>query len=514
MANNKEENSDFAQIKPAAIDLKATERPQYSAAKKHSKKNLVIGVSLGVLLLAAAVVIFLLPRWISSPIIEASDITTKTPESQRISSQPIKPSAESPYERAQQSKLRKETQEVLAKILDAQKSLENSGVSSWADEQYQRSVEYAKTGDDFYNRREFAQARDEYQQALTILDELVDQVDDVFKELIETGSKALTEGDSETALRSFETALAIDSIDRQAVVGYARAQTLDQINALIDDGDDLLERGELDRAKKKYTEALEIDKESRRAEKQIALADKKILERKFNQAMSEGFSALGNSQYQQARQSFSTALKLKPKSVEARSALNQTRHTITTLNINSLLKQADKLESEERWHQALSKYDAALALDSSLADAQNGRRRTTIRAGIHDKLEQILAQPKRLYDKQVYEETVSFHRKILAVSQPGSLLSKQLSNLETLLDRARQPVTVRFSSNNLTKVTVYRVAELGYFLNKELSIRPGRYVAVGNRDGYKDVRVEFMVDPDQSSIEVNIQAQERIALGR
>ena len=517
MVDNKEENSNagFEQIKPVAIDLSRNNSVDDSVTtKKNSKKALTLGLGLGALVLSALVVIFLLPRWIEPPKIDTTEVTPTSSPTSSAPARSTKPAAESPWERAQQSKMRKETQEILAKMLDAQKALEDSGVTEWAEEEYAQAIQHAQSGDKLYNQRDFTAARTAYQEAFNILDALMEQVDDVFKATLEKGHKALDEEDSGTALEAFKLALAIDAIDRDANIGYERAQTLDQVSTLIDEGDDLLGQQQLEQAKVKYQEALKIDDKSPRAARQIQLADEKILDRNFNEKMSAGFNALQNKQYTQARQAFTSALKLKPKSVEARSAINQTRHTITTLNINSLLADGRKLETQERWHDALSKYENALELNPNLAEAQEGQKRSAIRKTIHDKLQKILDNPERLYDKEVYLETVAFHKKLSGLSSPGPVLSKQLSNLETKLEKAIKPVTVRFQSDNLTRIILYRVGALGYFLDKEISVSPGRYVAVGQRDGYRDVRVEFMVDPDKPTETVRIQAQEKIALKR
>jgi len=323
----------------------------------------------------------------------------------------------------------------------------------------------------------------------------------------------LADGDSAAAMKAFQLALDIDAIDRAANIGHERAKTLDDVLALIIAGDKLLEKNMLEQAKASYQEALDLDSNANTAKQQIHVAEQKIITREFNRRMSTGFNALGNNQYVKAQQSFTKALKLKPKSTEARTALIQTNHNITTDKINTLLAQAKQLENQERWHDALSKYNSALALDASLADAQLGQERTSIRAKIHDRLEQILAQRGRLFDRAVYEETINFQTKLRAVSNPGPILTKQLNALTGLLSKAITPVSISLKSNNQTKVTIYKIGELGYFASKELSIRPGRYVAVGYREGYRDVRIEFTVDPDKPLVSISIQAEEKIAFG-
>jgi hypothetical protein len=69
---------------------------------------------------------------------------------------------------------------------------------------------------------------------------------------------------------------------------------------------------------------------------------------------------------------------------------------------------------------------------------------------------------------------------------------------------------VQLVSDNVTDVTVFKVGRLGVFNSQELSLRPGVYVAVGNRPGYRDVRVEFRVAPEIEMDPVVVQCEERI----
>ena len=155
-----------------------------------------------------------------------------------------------------------------------------------------------------------------------------------------------------------------------------------------------------------------------------------------------------------------------------------------------------------------------MTLNSSLAEAQQGQQRTVLRGKINDRLEQILSQPERIYDPKVFQETKAFQNKLNAVADKGPILRKQLASLDRLLHKANTPVDVLLRSDNLTLVTLRKVDELGYFAEKSLSLRPGKYVAVGIRQGYRDARVTFMIDPDKSMQIVTVQASEKIALGK
>jgi tetratricopeptide (TPR) repeat protein len=486
----------FAQIKPVAVELTAK-----SPAEKPSKPNgplpkrhLLRWGALLVLLASAVTVIFVLPNWVSVPVITIADpnavanaVTTANSSARppATASTPSGP-AITPWERAQQSKVRKDTQEILAQMLEAQETLVEHGVTVWAEEPYNKAMLAAQNGDQLYNRQQFKNAHTEYSSALKVFNELTEQVDVVFEETIERGNKALSDGDSASAHVAFDLALAIDVTDRLALKGKARASSLDEVLVLIAQGDEQVE---------------------------LAQFEEQIRERDFNLQMSAGFNALHAGQYSQARKSFAAALRIKPNSVDARSALNQTDQDLTKIRINSLLREAQSLEREERWHDALARYGAALKKDGALADAQSGKKRTALRAQIDDRFTQILAKPKRLYDADVYRETANFHRMVSATANPGPKLSKQISQLKNLLTAAETPIRVRLRSDNLTKVVMYKMGDLGFFTDKEINVRPGRYVALGYREGYGDVRVEFLVEPGKPGQVVTVQAQTKVASG-
>jgi hypothetical protein len=82
--------------------------------------------------------------------------------------------------------------------------------------------------------------------------------------------------------------------------------------------------------------------------------------------------------------------------------------------------------------------------------------------------------------------------------------------LARLLKRAATPLAVQFRSDNQTDVSIYKVGPLGTFEQRQLELRPGRYVAVGSRPGYRDVRLEFRVAPEIDMQPIVVQCEETI----
>ena len=518
MNDNKREETgkDAVTIKPADIQLTGASTPDKptSSAVVDKKPGRFMWAGLLVLMCIALAVIFILPRWIQ-PTVEVS------PDNEAVSSPAgvsgaahTAPSGASPWDEAQQAKLRKTSQELLEKMLEAQNVLEQKGVKTWAADKYGHALGLAKQGDAAYGEQQFQQANDDYGQALKELTGLVESMGTIFNETLKKGKQALADGDTNQAGAAFDLALTIKPNDPDARRGKQRALTLDRVLALMEKGNELQQNGDLEEARKVYRQALDLDQYAERAAKQLKLVDQKIRDRDFNNFMSAGYTSLEKNRLADARKAFEQALKLKPGANEAKSALEQTALRITNNRINSHLSKAREYEKKENWSEAVSAYDQALSLDGSLVPAREGRQYAAMRAALDEKLETTLSRPDRLTDKTVHDEAAALEQQAATIADPGPRLSRQIEMLSSLLQLASTPVNVTFKSDNQTNVTLYKIGDLGRFENKQLSLLPGRYTVIGNRQGYRDVRVEFIVYTGKNVPPVVVQCNEKIALGK
>jgi hypothetical protein len=97
-----------------------------------------------------------------------------------------------------------------------------------------------------------------------------------------------------------------------------------------------------------------------------------------------------------------------------------------------------------------------------------------------------------------------------SISPRGPVLEKQLAVLETLLEQAAAQIQLTLRSDGQTEVTLRRVSRLGAFQQKVLILRPGTYIAIGSRDGYRDVRRTFTLDHDSVAFDLEIVCREQI----
>ena len=207
---------------------------------------------------------------------------------------------------------------------------------------------------------------------------------------------------------------------------------------------------------------------------------------------------------------FAAAAKLQEGSTEAASALQEVGTAETAYRLSSLKQKGDTFEQQEQWQAAVDAYEKAQKIDASILYAAEGLQRSRSRARLDKQFRTTLQEPQRLSDVAVAEATEQLLTQAAKISPRGPVLAQQIEQLQTLLQQANTPVTVTLRSDEETEVIVYKVARLGRFAQRELTLRPGTYTAVGTRNGYRDVRQSFTITHDGVPSPVTIACVEPI----
>lgn len=499
-------------IKPADISLTRESLLPGEAEGKYIGRSALIWAMLAVLAALVFCVIFILPDWLNnSPATTASAPTGNGTTGTAATTPPTATgNLPSPWSEAQLAKQRDASQNVLSQMLKQQDALEHIGVKQWAAKEYAAAVKFAESGDAYYRQRKFTQAQDSYQKTLDEFNRLLQQSKSVFTKAMAKGNRAIEEGDSSAAKSAFKLALLIKPDDASARKGSKRAASLDQVMQFLDQGDKLLQAGRLQDAEAAYLQALHLDPDNNHASEKLAHTRQKIIDQKFNTAMSNGYAALENNKLEDARRDFEQAIRIKPSTAEARNALHQTDDKLTVIKINKLLSSAARKEHSEQWADAVNIYDQALKLDPNLTAAQTGEQNASLRERLDKSLKFAIDNPLRLANDTIYTETRTLYLAALKINRPGPKLRDQLSTLKRQLNLARKPLSVTFQSDNLTDITLYKTGDLGHFTSRQVALIPGHYIVVGRRDGYQDVRVEFTLNPDKPIKPIIVQCKDKI----
>jgi len=230
----------------------------------------------------------------------------------------------------------------------------------------------------------------------------------------------------------------------------------------------------------------------------------------FPAAMTEALNALTNEDYALAREAFLRAKSLRPDAAEAASGLKEAEEGLRNLAIAGHRDRGLEQERLESWRTAEAEYDAALALDSSLRFAREGKKRSADRALLQEKLDFQIGHPERLSDARALEEATRLLDEARGFEGEAPKRQGAMAKLEALIASYSRPMEVQIVSDALTDVTLHRIGRLGKFDRRVLEVRPGRYVAVGTRAGFRDVRVEFTVEPGKPLAPIRVRCEEAI----
>ena len=129
---------------------------------------------------------------------------------------------------------------------------------------------------------------------------------------------------------------------------------------------------------------------------------------------------------------------------------------------------------------------------------------------LHEKLEGYIAEPDNLSRPSTMQSATNLLLEITRMDNIGPRLADRRDELSRLLKRAATPLTVTFVSDNQTDVSIYKVGKLGSFDEHQLRLRPGTYVVVGVRPGFRDVRLEFRVAPELNMEPIVVRCEEPI----
>ena len=279
---------------------------------------------------------------------------------------------------------------------------------------------------------------------------------------------------------------------------------------LVDQGMKFEEDLDLDAAQNSFEQAVELDSLWQAAHDGLQRVARTRVKLQFDTRMTEGFEAIVAGDYLGARAAFRMAKQLVPGSSEPDDGLLQVDQGLRLQEITTLEREAESLEHDEHWDAVVRTYEEILKVDSTLSFAGDGLRRGRQMQSLHKQLDELIAEPDRLSAPSVMQKATMLVVNITTRPDVGPRLSGQKDELSRLLKRAATALTVPLISDNVTDVSIYKIGRLGNFMRKEVNLRPGTYVAVGSRPGFRDVRLEFRVAPEIEMEPVVVQCEEQI----
>ena len=497
-------------IEPIAAPLSsraddATSAPRGIRARlRTTRRAWWFGAALAALGGAAAFVFVALPEQVETPVHAPGATPPATAPS--VASEDDAPP---PYQALQMQRAREQAQERLNDFVALQLDLEDTlNVGAWGADDLAAAKERANAGDALFLETRFEAALLEYAAALDALRELAAKGDALFDAALEEGNSALDARDSENAAAAFVRAQAIRPDDARVLAGIARAEALPEVVRLLREAERARLRGDVDAAHGLLVEVRQLDPATDGLSTLLAdvAATRQANRRKA--LLSRAFAALEANDHGEALRLFENALQAFPGDAAALAGKQQAEQARMLAAIDDLREAAARQMRAEQWADALATYDQALAIDSSLKFAREGREVVDARVALINAMDEVVADPSSLSSDQVFKAAELTLADAAAQTDAGERFAARLARFRDVLEQAAVPIPLVLVSDNATEVTIHRVGAIGAFERHELALRPGRYVIVGSRDGCRDVRKEIVLADGMAP--VDIRCAERI----
>lgn len=409
-----------------------------------------------------------------------------------------------PFQDIQLERAREKAREVIESFTEVQHEFETQQYAQQSFvEEYATIQEIAVQGDDKFKQRDFDAAIAEYENALTELLLLQEQIDREFEAAVGEAFDWLKKRQEEAARAAFKHASTLKPLHPLLSDGLARLEVLPQVNEHIRESERATLREEWDLARTHLDAVQKLDPETVGIEEKRTIIREKQHEQEIRDLLSEAHQALASNEFDQARAKFTEVLSREPENTAAKTGIQQTEQSRLIYNIQTLRTEAEQAEQQLDFIRALEIYDQILVIDSSLSFAVDGRKRVYEVINATRQMQAILADPDSLSSDEQFQNA----QQVLEVAEKHKGHSTQydeiLQDFSDLVEYATEPVKVTVLSDSLTEVSLIKHGPLGNFESTELHLRPGRYELVGSRDGWRDVRQTVVVKPNMEPIEIS-----------
>ena len=347
--------------------------------------------------------------------------------------------------------------------------------------------------------------------ATALLDKVAATAPAALATQLRVGGEALAAGQPEAARQAFELAKLIAPDDVRAAEGLRRAQVLGQILPRLAAAEAAALGERPLEAVTLYEQVLREDPAHPGARAGLARARAALGSDAYARAIGEALAALREGRDGAARAALARARALRPGGAEIAAVEAQSSAAGARRELTATRESLAALETAERWREALAGYEQWLARDPTLEFARSGRARAAPRAELARRLDALLGDPARLVAPEVRREADQLLARADAVRGDAPVLRAQTARLRDTLRVYDQPVAAVLQSDGLTQVTLQRWGAVGAFTRKELQLKPGRYVAIGSRPGYRDVRREFTLAPGAAEVIVDVRCTEAVS---
>ncbi len=478
--------------------------PEQNGKQRQNVLPLAVWTALALLLCLAAAVVWILPGIKSlTPLRQDS----KTAPSLSVFSKKAAPSSTSFKKKPEAAK---DALDARKRCLGQKARAKLLNMPAWGGKDYQDALGLADRASSFLKEKRYTLAAETFSEASEVLSGLERKKDLILEKALADGENALKLGLSEEAKTNFLAALAIDPQNSRAQRGLQRTKNAGKVHELILEGKAELEGGRVQEAASAFSRALRLDPDSREAAGLLKEARDTTTRKNFERAMGEALSAFSENRLSEAGRALKSASSIYPDNPAVQDLARRLSRAERHLSLQKYLDEAGRLTEQEKWKEAAAFYKKALDIDPDNVTALGGLEKAERLSATMKILQGIIDHPERLREPGPLKDAKKALEAARGIKEPGPVLSGRIKQASMVVENALRPVAVTILSDGKTDITIYRAGRLGRVYRRTIFLRPGRYVALGTRQGFRDVRREIEVKSAGLQPAFSIVCSERI----
>ena len=494
-------NKSIIEVKPS-ISKNNTSIDENITNKKNNYNLFLFACLIGLLLF----VFFFLPSFVS----QENFVEETSSDQSELYIGPIESSEYDNISQEEISALRSTSEDLLSEILTQQSQINNLSPNIWANDKWLVYLDQINFGDDAFLSESFKDSIRFYQDAIFLGKELLDISTSIVEVSNDYGNRALATGDYLAAIDQFNLVLQIEKDNAIAIEGLGRAENLPEVINIMSEARSKQLSQEYELSIKLYSQVLEIDPKWQDAKNELNLVIAIVEKNSFDNFLSNAYTSLGAGDFNEANNFFNQALLLRPESEEVKNGILQAEQGAKFDAVRLFEARALAFEKRELWERVIEIYEEILTTDPNLEFAKDGLQRSRLRDDLDKKINNLIDNPRLLFDDNVLDDSGYILLQALEIDQPGPRITEQQEKLENIIRLASTPINIVINSDNLTDIVLYRKGSLGKFDTKTIELRPGNYTIVGNRNGYRDVRLNFEILPGLENMNIAVECKEKI----
>jgi tetratricopeptide (TPR) repeat protein len=396
------------------------------------------------------------------------------------------------------------------RIQELQDILREKAASLMESPEYKTVSSDILKADEWLKEGEFQSALENLRKSEQALQALIEEGERQFQAALQEGLKALNSGDGETATLHLTVAQALRPNDTFIAHQLKRASVINKVYEHFNQGQEYEQQGMLSLARAEYQKALDLDADSVNINTRLQAINQTLNVDLFEKALAAGLAELSSGNGDAAVEQLEKATSFMPTDTNARSALVDARELQRRQKVGRLIDQGNQALGETEWESARDSFEKALDFEPSSDEAQKGLAIAEENIAREEQLKQLLLVAETFEKNGEYEKALIVLREGRKIIDPSGVVTEMIQHLEGILEELSKPQSVKIISDNQTDIQIYKVGKYDPSPELNLELKPGEYTVIGSRLMYRDVRYTIKVEVGEAPEPLEVVCKEKL----